>query len=87
MFPNLIHIVYQCQETNMPSKLCMWGNSHGVRLPKYVIEHTGLKAGDYVYVHLENGEIVIRPFKPRESPPKRAANDAELPDNDVALRW
>ena len=34
----------------MPSKLCMWGNSHGVRLPKYIIERTGLKVGDYLYV-------------------------------------
>ena len=47
----------------MPSKLCMWGNSHGVRLPKYIIERTGLKVGDYLYVRLEAGEIVIRPVR------------------------
>ena len=46
----------------------MWGNSHGVRLPKYIIERTGLKVGDYLYVRLEAGEIVIRPVRACDAP-------------------
>lgn len=53
----------------MPSKLCKWGNSLGVRLPQYIAEHTGLTAGDYLYIGLrDNGDIVIRPVKAREIP-------------------
>ena len=68
----------------MPSKLCMWGNSHGVRLPKYIIERTGLKVGDYLYVRLEAGEIVIRPVRACDAPAGYAANDAKLPDEEIA---
>lgn len=72
----------------MPSKLCMWGNSHGVRLPKYIIERTGLKVGDYLYVRLEAGEIVIRPVRACDEPAGyAAANDAKLPDEEIASKW
>ena len=64
----------------MPTKLCKWGNSLGVRLPAYVAERAALRAGDYLYVRLTDaGDIVIRPVKardipagcmPDESPPK-----------------
>lgn len=48
----------------MPSKLCRWGNSMGVRLPQYIVERAGLSAGDYLFIKLvDSGEIVIRPVK------------------------
>lgn len=51
----------------MPTKLCKWGNSLGLRLPQYVIERTGLRPGDYLFVRLNDaGDIVIRPVKERE---------------------
>lgn len=51
----------------MPTKLCKWGNSLGLRLPQYVIERTGLRPGDYLFVRLtDSGDIVIRPVKERE---------------------
>lgn len=53
----------------MPSKLCKWGNSLGVRLPQYIAERTGLAAGDYLYIGIrDNGDIVIRPVKAKEIP-------------------
>ena len=53
----------------MPSKLCRWGNSLGIRLPKFIAERTGLVAGDYLYINLmDNGQIVIRPVKARDVP-------------------
>lgn len=46
-----------------------WGNSIGCRLPKYVIEHSGLRAGDSVYIRLNDaGDIVIRPVKMHADP-------------------
>jgi antitoxin MazE len=74
----------------MPTKLCTWGNSLGVRLPKYVVERTGMRPGDYLFINLTDaGDIVIRPVKAREihsghapvdSPPKvkREADAADL---------
>ncbi len=51
----------------MPTKLCKWGNSLGLRLPQYVIERTGLRPGDYLFVRLTDaGDIVIRPVKERD---------------------
>jgi antitoxin component of MazEF toxin-antitoxin module len=51
----------------MPSKLCKWGNSLGVRLPQYVVERSGVRAGDYLFIRLtDSGEIVVRPVKPRD---------------------
>jgi len=51
----------------MPSKLCKWGNSLGVRLPQYIAERTGLCPGDYLFIRLTDaGDIVIRPVKARD---------------------
>ena len=51
----------------MPSKLCKWGNSLGVRLPQYVVERTGVRPGDYLFIRLTDaGDIVIRALSPRE---------------------
>ena len=53
----------------MPSKLCKWGNSLGVRLPQYIAERTGLRSGDYLYILLTDaGDIVIRPVQARDVP-------------------
>lgn len=36
----------------MPTKLCKWGNSLGVRLPQYVVERTAMRSGDMLYIRL-----------------------------------
>lgn len=61
----------------MATKLCKWGNSCGLRLPQYVLERTGLRPGDYLYVRLTDaGDIVVRPVKARDVPAGYAADDA-----------
>ena len=51
----------------MPTKLCKWGNSLGVRLPQYVVERTGVRPGDYLFIRLNDaGDIVIRACKARD---------------------
>jgi len=42
-------------------RLSKWGNSVGVRLPKYVVDALGLKPGSAVNVSLENDRIVLYP--------------------------
>ena len=79
----------------MPSKLCKWGNSLGVRLPQYVVERTGVRPGDYLFIHLTvEGDIVIRPVKERDVHAAYRPDDApptikiNVPtDEEVELRW
>ena len=67
----------------MPSKLCIWGNSLGVRLPRHVAEVTGVQAGDYLYVRVaDSGEIVITPVKPREMPALKRSAITTKPKRD-----
>jgi antitoxin MazE len=48
----------------MTIRLSRWGNSTGLRLPAAIMEATGLKAGDYVFVRLlDSGDIRVRPTK------------------------
>jgi antitoxin MazE len=63
----------------MPSKLCKWGNSLGVRLPQYVVERAGLRPGDYLFIRLNDaGDIVIKAVKPRD------VHAAYMPADSVA---
>jgi len=46
----------------MSIRLCRWGNSTGLRLPKSVLEMAGLANGGYVSLRvLDNGDIRVRP--------------------------
>ena len=63
----------------MPTKLCKWGNSLGVRLPQYVVERGGLRPGDYLFIRLTDaGDIVIKTVKPRD------VHGAYMPPGSVA---
>lgn len=51
----------------MATRLNRWGHSLGLRLPAYVVERAGLRAGDEIFVRiLDSGDIVIRPVNERE---------------------
>lgn len=79
----------------MTTKLNSWGNSLGVRLPKYVAERSGVQAGDYLYITVtDDGEIIIRPVKPRAIHPgygpsaKKAKTRTVVPsDAEVDDKW
>jgi antitoxin component of MazEF toxin-antitoxin module len=48
----------------MTVKLAKWGNSLGLRLPKYVEERLAIGPGDYVFVTVTDAnEIVVRAVK------------------------
>lgn len=69
----------------MTTKLCVWGNSLGVRLPKYVVERTGVHPGDYLFITVnDNSEIIIRPVKPRDVHPGYAPVGKKAKAKNVA---
>ena len=70
----------------MATRLNRWGNAIGLRLPAYVLERTGLRAGDHVFVRLTDaGDIVIRPAKQRPVPEEYAAGDTPAPAKEAPL--
>lgn len=79
----------------MATRLNRWGNAVGMRLPAYVLERTGLRAGDYVFVRLtDSGDIVVRPAKQRPVPeeywPDNAPPSFKLAvptDEEVRATW
>jgi AbrB family looped-hinge helix DNA binding protein len=84
---NLIHIGYTRRGSHtMTTKLSKWGNSLGLRLPKYVEERLAIGPGDYVFVTVTDAnEIVVRPVKPKEvhpgyAPLKSAGKDKRVDD-------
>ena len=47
----------------MSVRLCRWGNSVGLRLPKSLLQTAGLADGGYVSLRvLDNGDIRVRPL-------------------------
>lgn len=60
----------------MPVRLCRWGNSTGLRIPKAVMEAAGLKPGRTVSLRvLDSGDIRVRPL-----------GAAQPADDDVAAQ-
>lgn len=41
-------------------KICRWGNSHGVRLPKALLDLVGLKENDTVSLSIEGETVIIK---------------------------
>lgn len=61
----------------MPTKLCKWGNSAGLRLGRQIVESAALRIGDMVFIRLlDSGDILIRAERPRESPAGYVSGDS-----------
>ena len=49
----------------MPTKLCRWGNSLGLRIPRTIADVARLKAGDQLVIRLlDSGDILVRAANP-----------------------
>ena len=52
----------------MKSQIIRWGNSLGIRIPKYIVEELGLSANDEVECRIEQGQLMVKPIP--KFPPK-----------------
>lgn len=43
----------------METRIARWGNSHGVRFSREVMEQAGLAAGDIVQVEVDEGRVTL----------------------------
>lgn len=56
----------------MPTKLCRWGNSAGLRVPRHVMDVAGLQIGDEVHVRvLDSGDVLITPVQSCNTPARQ----------------
>jgi len=44
-------------------KVQKWGNSHGLRIARHLLEDAGLSAGDQVDVVARNGTLIVKPVR------------------------
>ncbi|MGD9016894.1 MAG: AbrB/MazE/SpoVT family DNA-binding domain-containing protein [Desulfobacterales bacterium] len=47
----------------MLTKIQKWGNSHGIRLAKHLLEDAKLGVGDEVDVSVKDGIMIVKPTK------------------------
>ena len=72
----------------MSVRLCRWGNSTGLRLPKSVLEMAGLAAGGYVSLRvLDNGDIRVRPVNGCVSAEPSICTEGSSPLEDEDASW
>ena len=63
----------------MLSQISKWGNSHGIRLSRDVLELAGMKTGDLVTIASAEGKITIKKHFRHRTLEERAANLEERP--------
>lgn len=51
----------------MQTQIVKWGNSQGIRLPKYILDSVDLKDTDVVEVITENNNIVIKKIQSKKT--------------------
>jgi len=81
----------------MKTKIIRVGNSRGIRIPKLLLEESGL--AEEIEIQVEKGRLIISPASPGPASPRKGwakafkamaeAGDDELLDGDRALptRW
>ncbi|WP_084052957.1 AbrB/MazE/SpoVT family DNA-binding domain-containing protein [Desulfonispora thiosulfatigenes] len=58
----------------MYSTIQKWGNSQAVRIPKYILEMTGLNENDQVELKVQEGIMVLIPVKKHKTLKERISN-------------
>jgi antitoxin MazE len=75
----------------MKARIVRIGNSQGIRIPKPLLEQSGLR--DEVEIEVQDGQLIIRPAeRPRQGweaafQRMAEAGDDELLDPDVTHEW
>jgi len=52
-------------QDNIELQIGKWGNSLGIRLPKYISKVLHLKAKDKIHCAIEDGKLILKPVRPR----------------------
>ena len=73
----------------MQTTIVKWGNSQGVRLPKYLLDSANLSDNDTVDITVEAGIIFIRKSEPkrRHRTLKERLEGVDLGDYPSGVEW
>jgi len=69
----------------MHVKIQKWGNSHGIRIPKYILDSLGAKAGDSfeIEVSLADRVVILSPVKQNRGRYKLEELIQKMPDSSI----
>jgi antitoxin MazE len=70
----------------MKTQIGRWGNSLGLRIPKYIVEELALVANSEVECRLENGALVVQPVNKLGKYTLQQLIAAEL-EEDPEVEW
>jgi antitoxin MazE len=70
----------------MKTQIGQWGNSLGIRIPKYIAEELALTVNGEVECRLENGAMVVYPVK-QYGKYTLAQLVAQKLEEDVEVNW
>ncbi len=68
----------------MTATISSWGNSQGLRFPKYIMKELHLSIGDKVKILIENKKIVLDPVKQSREKYEIDELVKKLPKNYIA---
>jgi antitoxin MazE len=72
----------------MPTRLCRWGHSLGLRIPSAIAQVAGLRAGSYLEVRLlDSGEIRLRPVGHIATVDTSAGKEVEVATAPRTSKW
>lgn len=71
----------------MRSQITKWGNSMAVRIPKEVLEQSGIKAQQAVEIKAQEGAIVIEPALSREEQLQQLVDQITPENRHELIDW
>jgi len=73
---------------DMITRIQKWGNSQGIRLPKYILELNHWKENDQIDIKAENGNIIISKVdKPKRKNIKELFADYDGQYSSTEIDW
>lgn len=57
------------------TRITKWGNSQVIRLPKEILHKANLQLDDTMSIHVSDGQILFKKYKPKKLPSYRSLED------------
>lgn len=71
----------------MTTNIVKWGNSQGIRLPKYLLDSVQISDNDTVEVITENDSIIIKKLESRRKTIQERFKDFDGPYEPEEIDW
>lgn len=76
------------RKNNMTTKIQKWGNSQGIRLPKYLLESIDWKDNEQINIKAEKGKIILeKTIKEKRKNIKELFADFDEQYTPIEIDW